>query len=133
MYDLALVQEILGQIRWSTQTIQKRFEPINSAQDFLISDEGLEKLDAICMQLIALGESVKNLERVTGGTLLPQYPDIEWKKVMGMRDIVSHHYFDVDAEVVHSVCTRQIPELGNLVEQMIQDLSHVHDVEVGEE
>jgi uncharacterized protein with HEPN domain len=99
----------------------------------LISDEGLEKLDAICMQLIALGESVKNLEKVTAGTLLPQYPKIEWKKVMGMRDIISHHYFDVDAEVVYSVCNRQIPELQSQVEQMIQDLTQVHDAETAGE
>ena len=74
MYDEALVQEILRQIRWSAHTIRKRFAPIKSSRDFLISDEGLEKLDAICMQLIAIGEAVKNLDKVTTGTLLPQYP-----------------------------------------------------------
>ena len=26
------------------------------------------------------------------------------KRIMGMRDILSHHYFDIDAEIVHSVC-----------------------------
>ncbi len=51
----------------------------------------MEKLDAICMQLLALGESVKNLDKVTDGTLLQQYPSIEWKRVMGMRDVISHH------------------------------------------
>lgn len=53
MYDPELVLEILHQIRWSVQTIQKRFRPIRSADDFLLSDEGMEKLDAIYMQLIA--------------------------------------------------------------------------------
>jgi hypothetical protein len=52
MYDPELVLEILHQIHWSVQTIQKRFRPIRSADDFLLSDEGMEKLDAICMQLI---------------------------------------------------------------------------------
>lgn len=32
--------------------------------------------------------------------LLDKYPAIEWKKIMGMRDILSHHYFDIDAEIV---------------------------------
>jgi uncharacterized protein with HEPN domain len=37
----------------------------------------LEKLDAICMQLIAIGESVKHLDKVTAGGLLLRYPQIE--------------------------------------------------------
>ena len=63
MYDLDLIREILRQILWSAETIVKRFEPITSPQDFSDSDAGLEKLDAICMQLIAIGESVKHLDR----------------------------------------------------------------------
>ena len=74
MYDAGLVKEILNQILSSTQTILKRFEPINSPDDFLASDTGLEKLDAICMQLIAIGESVKHLDKVTGNKLLTLYP-----------------------------------------------------------
>jgi uncharacterized protein with HEPN domain len=61
MYDRELVTEILRQIPWSTQTIARRFESIASPQDFLDSEPGLAKLDAICMQLIAIGESVKHL------------------------------------------------------------------------
>ena len=104
-YDLELVREILRQILWSAQTIARRFEPITSPNSFVASDEGLEKLDAISMQLIALGENVKNLDKVTGGSLLSQYPQIEWKRVMGMRDILSHHYFDIDSEVVYAPVT----------------------------
>lgn len=47
MYDLALVREILRQMLWSVQTVSKRFEPINSPDDFTASDDGLEKRDAI--------------------------------------------------------------------------------------
>ena len=86
-YDLDLAREILRQILRSAQTIAKRFEPITSPADFVVSEEGLEKLDAISMQLIALGENVKNLDKVTGGSLLSRYPQIEWKRVMGMRDV----------------------------------------------
>ena len=56
------------------------------------------------MQLIAIGESVKNLDKVTNNSLLIHYPLVEWKQVMGMRDVLSHHYFDLDAELVFSVC-----------------------------
>ncbi len=111
MSDIALVREILRQLHWSAQTILKRFEPIRSPEDFLESDEGMEKLDAICMQLIAMGENVKNLDKVTDGELLQRYPNIEWKRIMGMRDILSHHYFDIDAGVVFGVCQNHMKSL----------------------
>lgn len=67
----------------------------------------MEKLDAACMVLIAIGESIKNLDKVTNGKMLPTYPDIPWKRVMGMRDVIAHHYFDVDADVVYSVISKE--------------------------
>jgi len=123
MYDVELVKEILHQVLKSAQTIIKRFEPINSPEDFLVSDTGLEKLDAICMQLIAIGESVKHLDKVTKSGLLSQYSQVEWKRIMGMRDVLSHHYFDLDAELVYEVCDKHIKELQRIVHQMRDDLA----------
>jgi uncharacterized protein with HEPN domain len=122
MPDLALIREVLRQMLWSTQTIAKRFAAIRSPADFTSSDDGMEKLDAICMQLIAVGESVKHLDKITDGALLPQYPGIEWKRIMGMRDILSHQYFDIDAEVVYSVCALHLDALGQTIERMLADL-----------
>jgi uncharacterized protein with HEPN domain len=48
------------------------------------------------MMLIAIGENLKNLDKITGGTILPQYPEMDWKGAKGMRDIISHHYFDLE-------------------------------------
>ena len=122
MYDKKLALEILHQIDWSVQTIQKRVKPIKSADDFTISDAGLEKLDAICMQLIAIGESLKNLDKVTGLALLKNYPEVEWDKVKGMRDVISHHYFDVNAEVVYTVCVDHLAVLGKTIQKIIKDI-----------
>jgi hypothetical protein len=63
MYDLALARVILHQIERAPATIHNRFAPVTSPDDFTRSDAGMEKPDAICMQLIALGESVKNLDK----------------------------------------------------------------------
>ena len=122
MRDLALVREILRQILWSAQTILKRSESIKSSDDFIASDEGLEKRDAICMQLIAIGESVKNLDRVTDGILLPRYPNVAWKRIMGIRDVLSHHYFDIDAEVIYDVCENRINDLADTIKKMMENL-----------
>ena len=123
MYDKELALEILSQILKSTQTILKRFDPIKSPDDFTASDSNLEKLDAICMQLIAIGESLKNLDKVTNNSLLPQYPNIEWKKVKALRDIISHHYFDLNAEAIYDVCENHIDILVQTVHQIIKDLT----------
>jgi uncharacterized protein with HEPN domain len=123
MSDLTLALEILRQIEWSLQTIQKRFQPITSPDDFIATDEGLEKLDAICMQFIALGESLKNLDKVTAQTLLPRYPEIDWQKVKGMRDVISHHYFDLNAQVIHDTCANELDELSTVIQRMIDDLT----------
>jgi hypothetical protein len=76
-YDRKLALEILTQISDAIQKIKKRFAPINSAEKFTNSDEGVEKLDAICMQLIAVGESLKNLDKITSKKGLPNYPEID--------------------------------------------------------
>ena len=83
----------------------------------------MEILDAICMQLIALGESLKNLDKITGGRLLTQYPQVDWKKAKGLRDIITHHYFDVNAEAIYNVCESKIPLLQDVIELIIKDVN----------
>ena len=120
-HDLAL--EILKQIQQSISTIRKRFEPIVSIDDFTNNDTGLEKLDAICMQLITIGESLKNLDKVTNKSLLSKYTEIDWKKVKGLRDIISYHYFDLNAEVIFDVCENHLDNLEFIIKKIIVDLS----------
>jgi uncharacterized protein with HEPN domain len=124
MFDVDLTISILQQIEQALTIVQTRFSVINSADDFLESPEGLEKLDSICMKLIAIGESVKNIDKHTGNTLLASYPDIDWKGVKGVRDIISNHYFDLDAEEIFDICQTHIPPLHETVQQMITNLSN---------
>ncbi len=100
MFDTELVNEILSQILTAAHRVERRCKGIFEPDDFLVSDAGIDRLDAICMMLIAIGESLKNLDRVTDGKLLVKFPEVDWKGAKGMRDIISHHYFDLNAEVV---------------------------------
>jgi uncharacterized protein with HEPN domain len=121
MYDKDLVIEILIQILNSTDIILLRFEPINEVHDFTSSSYGMEKLDSICMQLIAIGESLKKIDKMTNGKLLENYPDVNWKGAKAMRDIIGHHYFDIDAEIIFDVCKNKIHDLRNAIQKMIAD------------
>ena len=80
-FDTELGLEILNQIKRSCNLIISRTNYINKYQHFTKDDSGLEKLDATAMQLIAIGESIKNLDKVTNNNLLSKFPQFEWKKV----------------------------------------------------
>jgi uncharacterized protein with HEPN domain len=122
MSDPALIREVLSQMLMGARRIERRAVSVVVPNDFLDSDAGLDKLDAICMMLIAIGESVKNLDKITDGKLLPRFPQVDWKGVKGVRDVISHQYFDVDAEAVHAICKKHIPVLISTIEQMVTEL-----------
>ena len=122
MHDKNLIREVLKQIRTAAETIAFRFKPVKKVSDFTDDPAGMEKMDSICMLLIVIGESLKNLDKITEGNLLPHYPEIDWKKAKGMRDILTHHYADVNAEAVFNTCKDKIPELSLVINKMIRDL-----------
>lgn len=124
-FDKELVSEILHQIYDALKIVQKRCAFAKTADDFLDSEEGQEKLDGICMKLIAVGESLKNIDKITHKDLLYRYPHIEWKLIMGIRDVLSHHYFDVDANTIFDVCNENIGELLTTIGSMIEDLERI--------
>ncbi len=123
MFDRELAREILLQIVQSIDKIERRFWPVDSIADLTDTDRGQERLDAICMKLIAIGESLKNLDKTTHGNLLSLYPEVQWKKAMAMRDVITHHYFDLDAEIVFSVCGKEIPDMKPIIRKMIEELA----------
>lgn len=122
MYDTLIAYHTLELIRDSLEKILSRFADISCSDDFLLSDSGMMKLDSICMKLTAIGESVKNLDKVTNKELLVQYPEIPWKHVMGIRDIIVHHYFDVDADEIYRICDEDILQLHQVITRMLNDL-----------
>jgi uncharacterized protein with HEPN domain len=122
MYDKELVRAILNQIAEAADRLVARTRQVKSASFFTNSPEGMEKLDGVCMLFIAIGESLKNLDKITGGTLLAKYPEVDWTGAKGFRDIIAHHYFDVDAEQVFWICTHQLQPLADSIRRMLRDL-----------
>ncbi|HQS67939.1 MAG TPA: DUF86 domain-containing protein [Sulfuricurvum sp.] len=118
---------ILEQINDALKTVQKRFSIVENSNYFTDSPEGKEKLDGICMQLIAIGESLKNIDKLTDKQLLQEYTEIDWTGAKGVRDIISHHYFDIDAEEIYWICDQQVGPMQIMVEQIIDDLKSSQD------
>ena len=79
-------------------------------------------LDSICMQLIAIGDSLKKIDKITDKKLLSQYSEIDWTGAKGTRDIIAQHYFDIDTEQIFFICQNHIRPLYNAIEKIIHDL-----------
>ena len=114
--------DILEDILSAIGKVEERTKNIQSIDDFLGSSSGMVLLDATCMLLIAIGESLKNLDKTTDGLLLPTYPSIPWKNVKGLRDIIAHHYFDVDASQILWIITNEISPLKQAILFFIEKL-----------
>ena len=70
MFDREIVMDSLRKIRMAIETILERAAVVNDPNELLTSPGGMMRLDAICMNLIALGEAVKGLDKQTHGELL---------------------------------------------------------------
>jgi uncharacterized protein with HEPN domain len=77
------------------ERIPRRSADIAEPADFYASEAGIDRMDAICMILIAAGEEFKNIDRKTEGKLLSRYPDVKWRGVMGVRDILVQNWYNL--------------------------------------
>ena len=122
MFKREMALGCLKDIQKALTLIEERSAIVNHVNDFLCSPEGMLRLDALCMNLIALGESVKNLDKITNGELLTLYPETYWKGIMRIRDKIAHHYFDIDAEIVLATLKKDISPLSKTIDRIIKDL-----------
>ena len=117
-----IIEALLKKIFQTVERILANSETITSPSFYLLTPSGMERLESTCMLLIAIGEGVKGVDKLTDKKLLSFYPEMDWKGVMGMRDIIAHHYFDLDAEIVYDVIKHDLPKLKDVLQQIIDDL-----------
>lgn len=111
---------ILKQIENAILRLQERTAKVTCVDDFLLSPQGMEKLDAACMLLIAIGESLKSFDKVTEKKVLSTYPGIPWSDVMGVRDIIAHHYFNIDADEIFEIVHNELEPLLEAIRHFIK-------------
>ena len=122
MFDREIVMDSLRKIRMAIETILERSAVVSDPNELLTSPGGMMRLDAICMNPIALGEAVKGLDKHTHGELLPRYPEIYWSGVMRMRDKIAHHYFEIDTDVVFRTVQEDVPQMKDVIDKMISEV-----------
>lgn len=71
--------------------------------------------DAVMRNLEIIGEAVKQLS----DSLKSAHPDIPWKQIAGMRDVLIHHYFGVKLDTVWNVAEAHLPILHQKVHELL--------------
>ena len=68
-------------------------------------------IDAVIRNLEVIGEASGNIP----DKIKKKYPDIEWKKITALRNILIHEYFGVDHEILWDIVTNKLPELKKTI------------------
>lgn len=115
MSDRSLLLELFSEIDEAIRRIERRFVGIHSPDDFMVDDNGLDRLDGISMMLILISENIRRIEKIAGADFLGQYPEIPWSSIKGIRNILAHDYFNIDAEEIYKICSSDLESLKQVL------------------
>ena len=105
----------LKHILESIEHIENYTKGLNE-KDFM---EFEEKQDAVIRRLEVLGEAVKNLPE----NFRKKYPEIAWNKAMATRNILIHHYFGIELDIVWDTVTQSLPIFKKQIQELLKKLA----------
>ena len=120
-----IIIDRLEQIRESISLINEWCGQYHSEDDFLCSPTGMAMLDASILRLQIIGENIRAIEDMTQGELLAQYPSIPWRNIIGLRNIISHDYANVNYTMIVKIIKNNLKDLSETVEQIIKELQQI--------
>ena len=106
------------------QRIEHALDAIAEIESYLIDQTFAQFLASSMMrfacikQLEIIGEACNHIDSET----LVNYPEVEWRKIVGLRNLLIHEYFGVDAALVWDIIQNDIPILKNQLNNIVQDI-----------
>ena len=126
MTEYTLSNRIAGtllQIKKAIVQLQDWIKDIQNVDDYYSTPEGMKNLAASCMLIEAIGEGVKQIDKLTQSRLLDERPEIPWQDVIGIRNHIAHGYFDIDGDIVLDVIKNNLDELLAAINYFITKFS----------
>ena len=116
----ATIMDKLNLILESIDQIEEYSKRIEKPNDFLLSPGGVLRLDACVMRFQVIGESVRSLLTIDNTPLL-EHNEIPWRKIVGLRNLISHEYMSVDEVLIYNIIKDDLPLLRKAVEEIISE------------
>ena len=110
-YSSDRIRSIFMQIRDAIVQINEWNEDVCSSEDYYSSPDGMKNLAASCMLIEAIGEGVRQIDKLTQSRLWSERPEIPW--------IIAHGYFDIDGDIVFDIVKNNLGSLLAAVEYFL--------------
>lgn len=119
-----IMLDMLDYIRHQAEFIIETTEDVKELNDFLCSQSGMVLYNSTCMCLQTIGETVRKIDELTDRKFLDKcYPEVPWRSIIFMRNIISHEYAATDPEKVFNTIKLDILALLQKVDMIIEDVS----------
>lgn len=98
-------------------------DAINAIEQYTVSFVSVDdfhaariNFDAVMMNFILIGEMVDRISEV----FKTAHPEVDWKQIKGLRNIIAHDYFGVDAEEIWQIIRKQLPSFKKNIEKLLE-------------